>query len=49
MLRCGGHYRCSTYNEITPSSEDTGGVLEAKWHDWVKEESFKRYAPDLTE
>ncbi|KAJ5389281.1 uncharacterized protein N7496_000349, partial [Penicillium cataractarum] len=44
MLRCGGHYRYSNYSDIAPSSEDTGGILEAKWQDWVREESFKSMA-----
>ncbi|CEJ60605.1 hypothetical protein PMG11_09174 [Penicillium brasilianum] len=42
MLRYGGWYRGSTFQGISASPDDDGEVLEAKWQNWVEEESFKR-------
>ncbi len=42
MLRYGGWYRGSTFHGINLSPDDDGEVLEAKWRNWVEEESFKR-------
>jgi hypothetical protein len=49
MLRYGGHYRGSTCHDLSPSTDDDGEILEAKWRDWVERESFKRYVPEMTE
>jgi hypothetical protein len=42
MLRYGGWYRGATFHGINLSPDDHGEVLEAKWRNWVEEESFKR-------
>lgn len=42
MLRYGGWYRGSTFQGINVTSDDGPEVVEAKWRDWVEEESFKR-------
>lgn len=45
MLRRGLRFRRSVYQTIIPLAEDTNEVLERKWHAWIEQESFKRYAP----
>ncbi len=42
MLRRALRFRRSLYANIVPHAEDTGEVLERKWHDWIEQESFKR-------
>lgn len=42
MLRRALRFRRSVYTNIIPHVEDTGEVLERKWHDWIEQESFKR-------
>ncbi|OOQ90659.1 hypothetical protein PEBR_03103 [Penicillium brasilianum] len=42
MLRYGGRYRGSTSHRINLPVDYNGELLEAKWRDWVEEESFKR-------
>ncbi|KAJ5801990.1 uncharacterized protein N7503_004440, partial [Penicillium pulvis] len=42
MLRCGGRYRSSAYDDISISPGDDSEVLEVQWSDWVERESFKR-------
>ena len=42
MIRRGGRLRRSTWKEIAPSAEDAGSALEAKWQEWVHQESYLR-------
>ncbi|KAI9825939.1 MAG: hypothetical protein M1819_000458 [Sarea resinae] len=42
MLRRAGRFRRSTESSFVPLSSDEGEILEAKWHQWAKHESFKR-------
>jgi hypothetical protein len=42
MLRRALRFRRSVYTNIVPHAEDTGPALEAKWREWVEQESFKR-------
>lgn len=44
MLRRSLRFRRSVYTNILPLAEDVGDVLEQKWHAWIEQESFKRYA-----
>jgi len=44
MLRRSLRFRRSVYTNILPLPEDVGDVLEQKWHAWIEQESFKRYA-----
>lgn len=43
MLRYSGRYRGSTFPSVSLSWDDDGEFLEARWRDWVEQESFKRY------
>ena len=43
MLRRALRFRRSVYANIVPLAEDKGPALEAKWREWVEQESFKRY------
>ena len=42
MIRRGGRLRRSTWKEVAPSAEDEGSTLEAKWKEWVHQESYLR-------
>lgn len=42
MIRRGGRLRRSTWKDIAPSVEDEGSALEAKWQEWVHQESYLR-------
>lgn len=42
MIRRGGRLRRSTWKEIVPSAEEEGSTLEARWHEWVHQESYLR-------
>jgi hypothetical protein len=44
MLRRALRFRRSVYTNLVPFPQDTGPALEAKWREWVEQESFKRYA-----
>jgi hypothetical protein len=48
MLRCGGRYRGSAYQDISISPGDDSEILEVQWSDWVEQESFKRYVLNMT-
>ncbi|KIX01714.1 uncharacterized protein Z518_09440 [Rhinocladiella mackenziei CBS 650.93] len=41
-LRGSGRYRHAAYTQVAPRPEDDGDILEAKWKQWIHEESFKR-------
>ncbi|KAK3081982.1 hypothetical protein LTS18_009290 [Coniosporium uncinatum] len=41
-LRRAGWYKDSSYQRIVPQPEDEGAALEAKWRQWIEQESFKR-------
>ncbi|KAJ4409521.1 hypothetical protein N0V91_002442 [Didymella pomorum] len=42
MIRRGGKLRRSTWRDITPTAEEEGSALEAKWQEWVHQESYLR-------
>ena len=42
MVRRGGRLRRSTWKDIAPSVDEEGSALEAKWHEWVHQESYIR-------
>ncbi|KAI1633842.1 hypothetical protein F4809DRAFT_566635 [Biscogniauxia mediterranea] len=42
MLRAGGRYRRFTYAPVSPQAGDGNTSLEARWKDWVEQESFIR-------
>ncbi|KAF3004387.1 hypothetical protein E8E13_010054 [Curvularia kusanoi] len=42
MIRRGGRLRRSTWKDITPTADEEGSALEAKWHEWVEQESYIR-------
>lgn len=42
MIRRGGRLRRSTWKDIAPSVDEEGPALEAKWHEWVHQESYIR-------
>lgn len=42
MIRRGGRLRRSTWKDIAPSAEEEGSALEAKWQEWVHQESYLR-------
>jgi hypothetical protein len=42
MIRRGGRLRRSTWKDIAPSVDEEGSALEAKWHEWVHQESYIR-------
>ncbi|KAK8172977.1 hypothetical protein BKA80DRAFT_186417, partial [Phyllosticta citrichinensis] len=41
-LRKAGAFNVSFYTRITPNANDSDAVLEQKWREWVKQESYKR-------
>ncbi|KAL2690420.1 putative transcription factor with C2H2 and Zn(2)-Cys(6) DNA binding domain [Phyllosticta citricarpa] len=41
-LRKAGAFNRSFYTRITPNANDSDAVLEQKWREWVKQESYKR-------
>ncbi|KAH9211692.1 hypothetical protein DL95DRAFT_437099 [Leptodontidium sp. 2 PMI_412] len=41
-IRGGNHFRRTSYSNPFPDPDDESEVLEAKWKQWVQEESFKR-------
>lgn len=42
MIRRGGKLRRSTWRDIAPTAEEEGSALEAKWQEWVHQESYLR-------
>ncbi|KAF3046227.1 hypothetical protein E8E11_004133 [Didymella keratinophila] len=42
MIRRGGKLRRSTWRDIAPIAEEEGSALEAKWQEWVHQESYLR-------
>ncbi|KAF3032495.1 hypothetical protein E8E12_003344 [Didymella heteroderae] len=42
MIRRGGKLRRSTWKDIAPTAEEEGSALEAKWEEWVHQESYLR-------
>lgn len=42
MIRRGGKLRRSTWRDIAPTAEEEGSALEAKWQEWVYQESYLR-------
>ncbi|KAI0593162.1 hypothetical protein F4775DRAFT_579213 [Biscogniauxia sp. FL1348] len=42
MLRAGGRYRRFTYAPVSPQPGDGNVSLEARWKDWIEQESFIR-------
>lgn len=42
MIRRGGRLRRSTWKDINTSAEEEGPALEAKWTEWVHQESYLR-------
>ncbi|KAL4805201.1 hypothetical protein BDV18DRAFT_142146 [Aspergillus unguis] len=47
MLRRGLRFRRSVYSSIIPLPADSPEILEQKWRDWARQESFKRLAHHL--
>ncbi|KAJ5320635.1 hypothetical protein N7508_000918 [Penicillium antarcticum] len=47
MLRRALRFRRSVYTNIVPRAEDKGPALEAKWREWVEQESYKRLVYSL--
>ena len=44
MVRRAGRFQAPKVVEFPPQEGDAGEALESKWRNWVKQESFKRYA-----
>jgi hypothetical protein len=42
MIRRGGKLRRSTWRDVVPAAEEEGSSLEAKWQEWVYQESYLR-------
>ena len=42
-LRRTGKFDRAAYTAIVPSADDGDDETERKWHEWVKDESYKRY------
>ncbi|KAH2517825.1 hypothetical protein KXV79_007860 [Aspergillus fumigatus] len=47
MMRRGLRFRRSVYPSIAPSPDDDGDILEKKWRDWARSESFNRLVHHL--
>lgn len=47
-MRRGGMFRAiADTQNLIPLDSETGQVLEAKWKQWIRQESFKRSVEEL--